>query len=307
MLSDDAVETQREALREFQSDSDLDRAIQKRFHGQDRSGIVAIRKDLSALVDSVTPFAWSEQAITQAGAAADSFPLDGLIRLSDLYTPAMWWHFERPILVRHPDVDSTASRPLRSDGVMVIDGQLMRSPGWLFVVSFFRAEDPPAGGTHRPLLALTTARWRPDEESFTQATLLPLVPTDRHRAAVIDVDWPLYQVVLRFVASSVLWLHSKVSATTPMACSRGVRRRIERQIGHALAPVSVITLRATEFTAAADRDGSSREYACRWPVRMHWRQQPYKTGVRPKLIASYVKGPKDKPFRVPTHRVNVTR
>lgn len=53
------------------------------------------------------------------------------------------------------------------------------------------------------------------------------------------------------------------------------------------------------------------EWACRWWVSGHWRNQPYgpvgQKYYRPKYIASYIKGPPDKPFRHPERFFAVVR
>ena len=76
---------------------------------------------------------------------------------------------------------------------------------------------------------------------------------------------------------------------------RADHRRIQRQTGKSVPPVRVISLRRRD----GGGDGSSdREYAHRWIVRGHWRQQwyPSREVHRPVWIAPHIKGPDGAPL-----------
>lgn len=61
--------------------------------------------------------------------------------------------------------------------------------------------------------------------------------------------------------------------------------------------LKVITLREREGNRTGEQ--FQVDWSCRWHVRAHWRNQwyPSEQAHRPKLIADYIKGPDDKPFR----------
>lgn len=64
-------------------------------------------------------------------------------------------------------------------------------------------------------------------------------------------------------------------------------------------PVKMLILREHPAPPATDGHGEAREYACRWIVRGHWRNQAYGPGHslrRRQWIPPYVAGPADKPL-----------
>ncbi|GAI71048.1 unnamed protein product [marine sediment metagenome] len=68
----------------------------------------------------------------------------------------------------------------------------------------------------------------------------------------------------------------------------------------------MIVLRKAVYKGGGHRDV---EWACQWIVGGHWRNQwyPSKHEYRPKYIASYIKGPEDKPLRNPGRLFAVVR
>jgi hypothetical protein len=68
--------------------------------------------------------------------------------------------------------------------------------------------------------------------------------------------------------------------------------------------VRVVQLRRSEPNSRLDvRTHQPVDWSCRWIVGGHWRNQPYKDSTKLIYIMPYVKGPEDKPLRVPTHTV----
>jgi hypothetical protein len=85
------------------------------------------------------------------------------------------------------------------------------------------------------------------------------------------------------------------------------RKRLERE--HALEvadAVKVIQLRRAESQhRPAGEESNSVDWSCRWIVNGHWRHQYHGSGKDRELIyvMPFVKGPEDKPLKVPTHTV----
>ena len=75
---------------------------------------------------------------------------------------------------------------------------------------------------------------------------------------------------------------------------RGVWRDANRK-GVEQKDVTVITLRRDRD--AREFEPTGRELSVQFVVRGHWRNQPYKDGVRQIWIAPYIKGPEDAPFK----------
>ncbi len=110
------------------------------------------------------------------------------------------------------------------------------------------------------------------------------------------------QWALNVFAAALLFLHQGLAlADRPIGVDRHARKRAERAGWTSEPLVRVIRLRRIQ-AAAHDHDAPSQvDWACRWVVRGHWRQQwfPSVQQNRPMWIAPYVKGPDDKPMKAP--------
>jgi hypothetical protein len=109
--------------------------------------------------------------------------------------------------------------------------------------------------------------------------------------------------VVRFVLASWLWMKQRVMLPQPVNVSTSASKSAER--AGAVAACNVVILRRSDDSCQSDGSGEAKEFSCQWLVRGHWRQQFYpSTGEhRPLWIEPYVKGPDDKPFKLPTQTV----
>ena len=121
------------------------------------------------------------------------------------------------------------------------------------------------------------------------------------RVEVADLDESTHQSMAedrRWLAT--LWalaMEPKVATLREDLGHRGDRRRAQRA-GKPAPTVQVVSLRKT--VRPHDPAGTGRGLSVRFPVRGHWRQQPYGPGRkyrRPQFIAGYVKGPDDAPLK----------
>ena len=82
---------------------------------------------------------------------------------------------------------------------------------------------------------------------------------------------------------------------------RAVSRRAMKKLAVHDPLIKVILLRKAQQASYDGGYSQGVEWACRWLVRGHWRQQWYSsTGVRRAIfISPYVKGPEDKPLKRP--------
>lgn len=103
----------------------------------------------------------------------------------------------------------------------------------------------------------------------------------------------------RTVASLLGLLSQRIAVTTHTTMPRSFRRRMKRaQPGAVVPTVRIVHVRMPERESSHD-DGHQRpEWSHRWVVRGFWRNQwmPSKKHHEPRYIASYVKGPADKPL-----------
>lgn len=121
---------------------------------------------------------------------------------------------------------------------------------------------------------------------------------------------------LTIIGTFLLWCQQKILLESHrQAPDRAARRRVDalHKPGEAridVQQIKVVTLRAQKSKPKSDEEGEEREWSCRWIVRPFWRQQWYPSlGIhQAKYIGMYVKGPADKPLRIPKQTLfSVTR
>lgn len=130
--------------------------------------------------------------------------------------------------------------------------------------------------------------------------------TDKPLQTVIQergVKWPdESKQDLALLPALLILLKEEITTRTRMVAPRFARRRLPMvaQEKH----IEVVTLRRVQPTQSGTTP-SPRDWAYQWAVSGHWRQQFYRStnDHRPRWIAPYVKGPKDKPFRAPRFKV----
>lgn len=133
-----------------------------------------------------------------------------------------------------------------------------------------------------------------------------------------DAPWEMpehgrqsYMEDRKVLAAMWVLLHQEGIATrTIHKAPRQTARRTERAgVARELADVQVVTLRklhATEHEPDPDHEPEGRTYSHRWLVQGHFRWQacgPQRSERRLTFVRPHVKGPDDKPLKVPT-RVN---
>lgn len=109
-----------------------------------------------------------------------------------------------------------------------------------------------------------------------------------------------------FVLAANAFLRQRLLINRPHPVERHARKRLEKTGAKVPSTVSVVHLRAAEHSSVRGNSSDTPvEYSCRWFVRGHWRNQYYKHlgGTRPRYIFPYLKGPDDKPIKVPAASV----
>lgn len=107
--------------------------------------------------------------------------------------------------------------------------------------------------------------------------------------------------MLQTIHAFFLLCQQKIGMPEPTQATRGVRKRTGKVLPDRPIPdVRVVTLRRyrDDDDHEVDPELRGREYSHRWIVDAFWRRQWYPSEQRhkPKWIAPYVKGPKDKPL-----------
>lgn len=111
--------------------------------------------------------------------------------------------------------------------------------------------------------------------------------------------------LVRFLLAASTWLNQRILSIGSGHIERHRRKQIARE-NNVPPPtdVRVIQLRRLESEPHGQAAGAEAvEWSCRWIVNGHWRNQPYKDSTKLIYIMPFVKGPADKPLKVPTHTV----
>lgn len=110
-------------------------------------------------------------------------------------------------------------------------------------------------------------------------------------------------------ATMVAFLEQRILITSKYRGDRATRRRLEMAKQKPPSDEIIVPLRRIVYTGKGEH--RKVEWTCQWPVSEHWRNQPYGPAgqkyYRPKYIASYLKGPEDKPLRNPGRLFAVIR
>ena len=111
-------------------------------------------------------------------------------------------------------------------------------------------------------------------------------------------------IIVRFLVSALIWMEQRILITPKERAQRAFRRRLEKQ-GITTDTVNVIRLRRIQSQPSTCDDPADREWSCQWIVRGHWRLQfyPSKGSHQPVWIMPHVKGPEDKPLKIPGQTV----
>lgn len=125
-------------------------------------------------------------------------------------------------------------------------------------------------------------------------------------------SWANPQVALRqmsLFATMLAFLQQRILIPQKFLADRMARHRFERAKQKPPSDeIRYIALRRVE-RRTGEGDHRDVEWTCQWIVTGHWRNQwyPSKHYYRPKYIASYLKGPEDKPLRHPGRLFAVVR
>jgi hypothetical protein len=139
-------------------------------------------------------------------------------------------------------------------------------------------------------------------------TLDGLAHTIRSEPATNDEHAALRLVSLqiwRFVLAGCVWIHQRIATVSLGPVERHRRKQLQREAGMVVRDVKVVELRRLESTLREPGKGEPVDWSCRWIVDGHWRNQYHPSTGKHELtfVQPYVKGPADKPLRVPAHTV----
>jgi hypothetical protein len=268
-------------------------------------------------IDRATPFFWARDPIVACVESSQKIPGDTILNRWNLCHHAVWWHLDRP-LPWQTITDAEAPIVAFSMGW----GRDPHDRADRFVIN---AWCPFEGGTdpQQPLSPSQVFNWIEGESldamlqrcrAEHQAQYGP--GGEYEEATVIGetIFMATAEKIARFVLAAFAWLNQKVVVVDDGHIERHRRKEYERVMNRKQPTVKVIQLRKREDAPKDDEtddgiDGTREvkkiDYACRWVVTGHWRNQACgKQFAERRLvfIHPYVKGPDDKPVKesVPT-------
>lgn len=114
---------------------------------------------------------------------------------------------------------------------------------------------------------------------------------------------------IRWVYAAFYLMAQRLAMNVQHNTDRHTRRRGERDKLPVTPFIRVVTLRRLEEARAKSNNPSSVEFNWQWEVRGHWRNQyfPSENVHKPVWIEAYIKGPEDKPFKSPGHKLFVAQ
>jgi hypothetical protein len=247
-----------------------------------------------------TPFSWSRDVTSAVWMASKTIPGDACFDvdlLPDGLSHAFWWlEWPLPLPMKHPenwndedesDIDLSKICCLlisrEGEGWIISCGR-MSTLGYPLMIEVNRVVSRASLG----------------EITHIDARMFDALQGGVKVIGNRDV------MLFRFVLAASVWLKQRVVSMTSGAIERHRRKQIAREHDANVSDVKVVQLRRSESQQHQSVDGSeeSIEWSCRWIVNGHWRNQPYANGERKLIyILPYVKGPEDKPLKVPTHAV----
>lgn len=265
--------------------------------------------DAANLLPNSETFAWCEDTTKAVWTASKTVPDDAVIDVSALLHSqrSQWWWFDWPLPI---PMDKPAGDDLDTQHICALLIEYTPSGAML------------TDGKPIPGLAISEFRRTPYGPMIVSFAIMPDGRTLKEvlEGGRLDIQNPKGGVLahsqralstLRFVLAATVWLNQKIVVAASGAVERHRRKQLAREHDAEISDVKVISLRRAEQQQHnTDGGGELVEWSCRWVVNGHWRNQFHpSTGKHElKYILPYVKGPEDKPLKVPTHTVyTVTR
>jgi hypothetical protein len=286
-------------------------------------------------LNHATPIFIAREIIKMLSAALDSLPDTTGLRPTDCPVPLGWYYLEEPVPVpimtpggylhymraflaeaHEGDVQFIAfghstqpGRPQFKVGDVVVDDMASLTSLGTYV---WRREDTlQHNEEEEKLLTEFMEKWDGKDFPYRYVDSEPpyykevAVPAEEYAKHIFEFN----AVINRWFVALAHFSSQRIVRLNAKHLDRATRRRIpEWKPAEVLA---VEFLRRVDYPEREDghHEEGRREWASRWIVAGHWRNQWYPTEQRhkPKWIEAYVKGPADKPVKASTKLFAVVR
>lgn len=266
-----------------------------------RSRLAGYDQDSRSLLKAET-YSWSSDTTSAILLASRTIPESSQCVSSMMPGAVGWWWFNKPISLDSLD---------RNEATHLRTGALgwPKDLDWAICALLFHVVDDRVWfrlfcplGLHSPdPFEWQIASW------VSWSVLFAATIADFNVTAKVNspqIQGILTAIMRIFVAGSV-WLQQRILISSSAHVERHRQKQLAREYNAPLpSEVKVIQLRRVE--PQQHSTGTANEpidWSCRWIVGGHWRNQPYKERRKLIYIMPYVKGPADKPLKVPTHTV----
>lgn len=266
-------------------------------------------------------YTWGAEALAACRSAARTIPHDTVLRRDLLPSQAIsgWWYFPGPIPVKTTSWDDAIVALLWG---WVIERPTRSQQPRLFFSTYVIGRQM-TDEHHLHYVPFPTQRWLWAEgETFHQMIARCAVEYDegaeRRASARMAVDPFPKDAMLKAVADLALfflagcaWMQQRILTCDSGHVERHRRKQLhrERQLDALPNDVKIVQLRRLEPQhEVRTGEGGTVTWSCRWTVDGHFRNQPWgKAHGDRKLIwiMPFVKGPADRPLKIPAHKVYV--
>lgn len=268
----------------------------------DATSLEAFKILIPIMISTATPVLWRYDLIQICRAGAEEFigePPD----VTKLDPPAQFWF---------PDRDLTMLEEVKREEGFPYP-ELEWSNDWM-VIAYNRhpAIDLEKSRLVAQKLFKTTAFYERPSFILMQHCVIPdhvRIPNgisnekdiQRLRFGVIPIDVPLDRNGA-FLMATCAFMHEKIVSVETCRPSSGELKQITKEKRNPW-EVKVVNLR--RYEGARTKCGNPVDWNCQWIVQGHWRKQwhPSTETHVPTFIHEYVKGPEDKPLKVPTSTI----
>ena len=259
-------------------------------------------------------YAWSEEPMIACHLASRTVPRDQRFSLASFARNPSWWWFPQGLRWQSINAPSPTGiltaviagpvpgLPDGSQNGRLIVSVFSRLNRASFDLAHVRGFDWIEGESIDEMLEGVADEY--DELSAMPASRWKLEGTGKDELLAFTRE------VLLFLLAGDAWLQQRVS---PLSCTAGPierhrRKQFMRENALEAQPSDVKIVELRRIDSPSEGTDGEGHYSCRWVVDGHWTHQAYGSGraLRKLLyINPYVKGPSDKPLRVPKQTVYV--
>lgn len=235
------------------------------------------------------PFSWADDITKAVEFASRAVPSDATLDMASMFgidNKPMWWWFNTPIACI-PSIDLTWSNSPLPLGALLIS----QRPTGIEIARF---------SLYAPREPRFSKSWTWDFGDSIDTCL------SRHKSLDGRDEFD-ERKVCRFLLAGIAWINQRIISIGSGHVERHRRKQFVREATQlAVDDVKVIQLRRRETASAlrtCNNEGSNNYWSYRWIVNGHWRNQPYREARKLIYIMPFIKGPSNKPLKVPTHTV----